>query len=81
MINWVKSMIKYSQEILDILNGTPGFLMPREEKILKLRSGIEDGNPKTLKEIGEKFGVTGVRIRQLEVRALIKIRRFKKINE
>lgn len=74
-------MIKYSPEILDILNGTLDFLMPREEKVLKLRSGIEDGNPKTLKEIGEKFGVTGVRIRQLEVRALRKIRRFKKTNE
>ncbi|MFH1657058.1 MAG: sigma-70 family RNA polymerase sigma factor [bacterium] len=49
-------------------------LSPREQKILSMRFGLEDGVTHTLEEVGEKFGVTRERIRQIEARALEKIR-------
>ena len=51
-----------------------GDLSERERAILKLRSGLEDGNRKTLEEIGEMYGLTRERIRQVEARALHKMR-------
>lgn len=52
-------------------------LSPREQKILKLRFGLEDGVTHTLEEIGQEFGVTRERIRQIEAKALEKIRKHK----
>ena len=52
-------------------------LSPREQKILKLRFGLEDGVAHTLEEIGQEFGVTRERIRQIEAKALEKIRKHK----
>ena len=49
-------------------------LDPREQKILKMRFGLEDGVTHTLEEVGEEFGVTRERIRQIESKALEKIR-------
>ena len=49
-------------------------LAPREQEILKMRFGLEDGVTHTLEEVGEKFGVTRERIRQIEAKALMKIR-------
>ncbi len=49
-------------------------LTEREKKILVMRFGLEDGQPKTLEEVGEAFGVTRERIRQIQVKALEKIR-------
>ena len=43
-------------------------LTPREEKVLKLRFGIEDGRTRTLEEVGKEFNVTRERIRQIEPR-------------
>jgi RNA polymerase primary sigma factor len=54
-------------EILEDLNS-------REQKILKMRFGLEDGITHTLEEVGAEFGVTRERIRQIEVKALEKIR-------
>ncbi len=54
-------------------------LMPREQEILKMRFGLEDGVTHTLEEVGQKFGVTRERIRQIEAKALMKIREHSKV--
>jgi RNA polymerase primary sigma factor len=52
-------------------------LTPREEKILRRRFGIEEVRPHTLREVGEEFGVTRERVRQVEAKALNKLRRYR----
>ena len=49
-------------------------LTPREERVLRLRYGIDDGRPRTLEEVGKEFNVTRERIRQIEAKALRKLR-------
>ena len=49
-------------------------LTPREEKVLRLRYGLDDGRPRTLEEVGKAFNVTRERIRQIEAKALRKLR-------
>ncbi len=59
-------------------------LTPREEKDLRLRFGLEDGRPRTLEEVGKEFNVTRERIRQIEAKALRKLRhpsRSKKLRD
>ena len=56
--------------LLDVL----GTLSPREKEVMVLRFGLEDDQPKTLEEIGSVFGVTRERIRQIEAKALRKLR-------
>ncbi len=51
-----------------------GTLTPREEKVLRLRFGIDDGRQRTLEEVGKEFNVTRERIRQIEAKALRKLR-------
>ena len=56
----------------------------REEKVLRLRFGLEDGRPRTLEEVGKEFNVTRERIRQIEAKALRKLRhpsRSKKLRD
>ena len=59
-------------------------LTPKEEKVLRLRFGLEDGRPRTLEEVGKEFDVTRERIRQIEAKALRKLRhpsRSKKLKD
>ena len=61
-----------------------GTLTPREAKVLKLRFGLEDGKARTLEEVGKEFDVTRERIRQIEAKALRKLRhpsRSKKLRD
>lgn len=65
-------------EVLDTL------LTPREEKVLRLRFGLDDGKARTLEEVGKEFNVTRERIRQIEAKALRKLRhpsRSKKLKD
>ena len=58
------------EQLIDVLDT----LTPREEKVLKLRFGLEDGRTRTLEEVGKEFNVTRERIRQIEAKALRKLR-------
>ena len=58
------------ETLLSVLNS----LTPREEKVLRLRYGVDDGRPRTLEEVGREFNVTRERIRQIEAKALRKLR-------
>ncbi|MDU3456092.1 sigma-70 family RNA polymerase sigma factor, partial [Peptostreptococcus sp.] len=65
------------EEVLNTLND-------REQKVLKLRFGLEDGRARTLEEVGKEFDVTRERIRQIEAKALRKLRhpsRSKKLRD
>ena len=68
------------EQLVDVLST----LTPREEKVLKLRFGIEDGRTRTLEEVGKEFNVIRERIRQIEAKALRKLRhpsRSKKLKD
>lgn len=62
------SMLK--EQLIGVLDT----LTPREEKVIRLRYGIDDGRPRTLEEVGKEFNVTRERIRQIEAKALRKLR-------
>ncbi len=68
------------EQLSDVLNT----LTPREAKVLRLRFGLDDGRARTLEEVGEEFNVTRERIRQIEAKALRKLRhpsRSKKLKD
>lgn len=73
-----RKMLK--EQLLQVLNT----LTPREQKVLRLRYGIDDSHPRTLEEVGREFNVTRERIRQIEAKALRKLRhpnRVKKLKD
>ncbi|MCJ7510277.1 MAG: sigma-70 family RNA polymerase sigma factor, partial [Dehalococcoidia bacterium] len=68
------------EQVADVLSS----LTPREQKVLVLRFGLEDGRSRTLEEVGREFSVTRERIRQIEAKALRKLRhpsRSKKLKD
>ena len=68
------------EQLIDVLDT----LTPREEKVLRLRFGLDDGKARTLEEVGREFNVTRERIRQIEAKALRKLRhpsRSKKLKD
>lgn len=68
------------EQLVEVL----GTLTPREEKVLRMRFGVADGRPRTLEEVGREFNVTRERIRQIEAKALRKLRhpsRSKKLKD
>ena len=76
----VASFTLLKEQLSEVLNT----LTPREEKVLRLRFGIEDGRTRTLEEVGREFNVTRERIRQIEAKALRKLRhpsRSKKLKD
>ena len=73
-----ESMMK--QTLSDVLH----MLTPREEQVIRMRYGLDDGQQRTLEEVGKEFNVTRERIRQIEAKALRKIRhpgRSKKLRD
>jgi len=64
------SFTMMKEQLLDVLAG----LTDREEKVLRLRFGLDDGRQRTLEEVGKEFNVTRERIRQIEAKALRKLR-------
>ena len=68
------------EQLIDVLDT----LTPREQKVLRLRFGLDDGRARTLEEVGKEFEVTRERIRQIEAKALRKLRhpsRSKKLKD
>lgn len=76
----VAAFTMLKEQLIGVLDS----LTPREEKVLRLRYGIDDGRPRTLEEVGKEFNVTRERIRQIEAKALRKLRhpsRSKKLKD
>ncbi len=65
------------QLLKEHVNNVLALLTPREQKILRMRFGLEDGRGHTLEEVGQEFGVTRERIRQIEAKALAKLRKHR----
>lgn len=63
------------------INQVLSTLTPREEAVLRLRFGLEDGRSRTLEEVGQRFNVTRERIRQIEAKALRKLRHPNRSNK
>lgn len=74
-INWNDDVYREIEKraLGEILRSMMGELTNREQQILQMRYGFEDGIEKTLEEVGKKFGVTRERIRQIEVKAIAKL--------
>jgi RNA polymerase primary sigma factor len=78
------SDIATHQLLKEQINNVLSTLTPREQKVLKLRFGLEDGRSRTLEEVGMEFHVTRERIRQIEAKALRRLRhpsRSKKLKD
>jgi RNA polymerase primary sigma factor len=80
-----ESLSPEENAIYQLMRGHVGeslvLLSPREQKILKMRFGLEDGRTHTLEEVGKEFGVTRERIRQIEAKALQKLKRHEQVSK
>ncbi|MBI4319827.1 MAG: RNA polymerase sigma factor RpoD [Chloroflexi bacterium] len=91
MIDFIEdrtSVAPFDSAMLQVLKGQVGDVLsslgPRERRVLELRFGLLDGRPRTLEEVGQEFGVTRERIRQIEAKAIRKMRhpsRSKKLKD
>ena len=76
--NALIEMIHHRDDEIDLLReqirNVLGFLSEREREVLEMRFGLNDGKDHTLEEVGRSFGVTRERIRQIEAKALRKLR-------
>jgi RNA polymerase primary sigma factor len=70
-VSWLKIVNRkeYTSQVLRTLT-------PREERVIKMRFGLEDGSEHTLEEVGQSFQVTRERIRQIEAKTLRKLKAF-----
>jgi len=66
--------VRKAETLEDTIDGVLSTLNPREQRILQLRFGLEDGHSRTLTEVGKEFNVTRERIRQIEAKSLRKLR-------
>ena len=64
------SIMMLKEQLMEVL----ATLTPREQKVIRLRYGLDDAHPRTLEEVGKEFNVTRERIRQIEAKALRKLR-------
>jgi RNA polymerase primary sigma factor len=71
----------YQSMLKDKLEEVLSTLTPREARVLSLRFGLDDGNVYTLEEVGQKFGLTRERIRQIEGKALRRLRHPRRARE
>ena len=69
-----------NQRFLEELNSVLESLTPREERVIRLRFGLDDNRPRTLEEVGKEFGVTRERIRQIETKAIRRLRQPNRLN-
>ncbi len=73
--------VSAKKHALQVLNECIETLNDREKKIIRMRFGLDDGRAKGLEEVGYEFGVTRNRIRQIEQKALLKLRRHPEIRQ
>ena len=69
-----------SQLFLEEIDSVLESLTPREERVIRLRFGLDDNRPRTLEEVGKEFGVTRERIRQIETKAIRRLRHPSRLN-
>ena len=74
-------LVLLRSSLKDHLHACLDELDPKEQRVLRLRFGLEEGEPKTLKEIGEMMGLSRERIRQIEAQALEKMNRSQKCQQ
>jgi hypothetical protein len=77
---WLVRVIRelLGEDIVEAMAEVMAELSPRERDVLSLRFGLDDGRQRTLEEVGQLFGVTRERIRQIEAKALRKLRHPKR---